>query len=85
MKDSEIYRRAAELVDESEYRHSCCAIDEIVDGKNPPLRAQYDYLFNARNGYYAWGNYFGGTLTEIKSCRVLALLFMAAICEAEGR
>ena len=90
MKDSEIYRKAAKLVDSGNQVQSCCGIwsaqgdydcDDMVD--------EYRFMFSEANNSPSafWLNYGSAsdwTPEERKEWRVLALLFMAAICKAEG-
>lgn len=85
MKDSEIYRRAAELIDARQYYFSCNAVDAAA-GKPydlTPQRGIYNEIFKPRrDSCGAWGAYFG---EDVSGCRVLALLFMSAIAADEER
>jgi hypothetical protein len=82
MKDSEVYLRAAEIIDADQEEFSCCAVDEAV-GKFclwTKQRFEYEELLRpARRKTPAWGMQFGATEKECKACRVLALLFMHQI------
>ena len=98
MKMSEVYRRAAEVIEEGGMLYACDAIGVAVgwfspDGCNKPhpyrnkdLRNQalmyFAELFRPERRSYYW---FGPTTGENKKPRILALCFMAAIMESEGR
>lgn len=79
---SDIYLRAAELIDSSKNSLSCVAIRNVVDPcrfvrETPPVLA-YQKLFTPKivETELFWGNRWGD---DRKQCRVLALLFMHAI------
>lgn len=87
MKMSEIFERAAEVVD-SMYMGGCCgALSHVDDSDN----AHYNYfklLFKPRNVseegfWFATGGV--AQFPESRAPRVLALLFAAAIARSEGK
>lgn len=87
MRDSEVYLRAARLI--SDYGgYSCEAVNvaERNSATDAPCRNAYATLFHP-DGHKKWGNWGveWGTHEERRNCRILALLFMAAITESEGR
>ena len=87
MKDSEIYLRAAKLCDQGGWA-SCFAVNEIVCGhrflhtKQSQSYADIYMPYN-HNSLFAWE--WGRNKEDIKSCRVLALLFMRQIALDEER
>jgi hypothetical protein len=104
MKLSEIYRKAAELVERGVVRDSPQgACSAIADAMYPRL-ARHDAYEKARHsaaistfittfhpsddgaghGLY-WGAGWGDTREEQTAGRVVALCFMAAIAESEGK
>ena len=82
-----VYREAARRIERGEVDHNdgaCCVA----------LRTNYEYEvpgFSADDFYYAfkpnsassmwWGRHFGSE-DEQRECRILALCFMAAMCDA---
>lgn len=88
-RDAEIYRTAAERVcAEENYFSSCEAIAALVaDGLFSIQVRRYDYLFrpykNEKNNPLYWGREWSDNDRERQECRVIALLFMAAIAETE--
>ncbi len=95
MKDSEIYRRAAELIDIDSHRFACSSIQDVCRWTAGCSWLQTDVLLNQfenamRPNRLPWnhedyGWYGAPTKKERQDCRVLSLLFMAAIAESEGR
>jgi hypothetical protein len=99
MKRSEIYREAARQVcaaGPDMQAYSCAWIEEIA-GADCELATScvkaYTSLFAPLNGdldprcmaRYAWGVHWDWpTHDQVNNCRILALLFMAAISESEG-
>jgi len=88
MKDSEIYRRAAEIMDDPLHEFaSCSAIANAFYGTQrnndwPLGGSEYQELTEP------FLDLFDGiqhTSLEQRNTRVLALCFMAAIAESEGR
>lgn len=97
MKPSAIYRKAARHVEEK-LTASCTAISYIVTGSHRKECAEaeaYARLFSPSERSRSstlWGTQWGREVNEadaywlaIRECRVLALLFMSAIEESEGR
>jgi len=97
MKDSEIYLRAAELINNGTAQYSCCAIssaecggvDDLYNAECAPRRI-YDDLFvdlNADTVPAGYGHISGtiDCLPNSKEWRLTALCFMAAIAKSEGR
>jgi len=101
MKDSEIYRRAAELIDMGSERFACNSIeivckftagcswgetDAILDQFQNAMRPNRLPLNHEAYGWYGKPvDARNAPITERQECRVLALCFMAAIAESEGR
>ena len=97
MKLSEIYRSAAKLIEDESERYSCCAIDAVQgefalhtkaayryaklfgSGLPAPLFADSDCepMVRLQNAFTESG--------DSHNCRILALCFMAAIMESEGK
>lgn len=95
MKDSEVYLKAAELVDCGKFA-SCFAVNQIVSGiyvRESTQAINYANLFSPSlpvRKFTAWGERWGdlhykNNDDEIKSCRVLALLFMHQIALDDER
>lgn len=100
MKRSEIYLRAAELVDAGEYEHACIAIS-CQNAARPIHSTFFTELFMPEGWRWSgggWGRVWGhglperldreltdGELKEAQSCRVLALLFASQIAKDEER
>ena len=81
MKDSEIYRRAAELIATNKERFCCFAIG-LCGGTclefTMLMRDNRRYLWMQEENEHSWQE-------PVRNRRVLALCLMAAICEEEGR
>lgn len=85
MKDSEVYLRAAKLVDGGMQVCSCDAIC-VADKYSTHRRYIYQELFKPSEfSSFIWGNEWSNDFSERKSCRVLALLFMHQIALDEER
>jgi hypothetical protein len=96
MKDSEVYRKAAERIflNRGGYvNFSCWAIDEVVGFESRSLqRNNYEAWFKPEETKRAvWANEWKDGIFPPKEedlmvdeCRIIALCFMAAICESEG-
>lgn len=82
MKSSQIYRKAAELVDSDQCEFSCSSI--TYQGRFHNERRIYIELFSPPRASYVWGDMWSKNPDKVKNCRVLALLLMAAISESEG-
>lgn len=88
MKDSEIYRRAAEIMDDPLHEFGACsAISNAFFGTQrnndwPYGRTEYQELTGPFLDLFDGIQF--ATLTQ-RNTRVLALCFMAAIAESEGR
>lgn len=77
---AKIFRRAAELIDKETHHFSCSAISAVGDRTE---RIAYGELFSPHGELHLIGWGWGwGSNAEQKACRVLALLFMAAMVEA---
>jgi hypothetical protein len=85
-KLSDGYRNSAKLIEEGKEDHlrgACCiAMDQIamIDGDVNNVQVFYD-LFKPNEGHNAlwWGEKWED---DARSCRILALCFMAALVEA---
>ena len=84
IKASEIYRRAAIRTWKEQNTYSCSAIADTAVAMGAsylgPLQ-EYSALFRP-HVRLLWGNAWGDK-DERRECRILALLFMAAIAEDE--
>ena len=81
-KDAAVYLEAARMIAEQEEECSCLAIDMAVSdcGIFTAQRKAFHQQFKpSRILYYAWGGQWGETR---RHCRILALLFAAAMAEA---
>lgn len=84
-----IYREAAKLANKARNSHddgfySCSAISHVSNGKRWPCNDSrlYSNLFSPYENpatYDAWGAWWSESLVEVMNCRVLALLFAAAM------
>jgi len=94
MKDSEIYRRAAELIDMGSERFACNStqiVGKFSAGfswrRTDALLDQFENTMRPNRlprNHKDYGWYGEPTEKERQDCRVLSLLFMAAIAESEG-
>lgn len=79
MSPSEMYVRAAELVDECQHnKPSCFALWDIDANFQTD---EYLRIFRPENSRMIWGNQFSEDSTERRKCRVLALLLMSEIAK----
>lgn len=87
MKDSEIYRKAAKLLERGTSGPGCCtAIRDVTAIGAVRLSDEMRQLFVYRRKPF--GMYWMrdcGEIGDIRDRRILALCFMAAIAESEGR
>ena len=94
MKDSEIYLRAAELLEKTggnylKGKYGCCDFINYFSSKKQLQRDQppddkFSELFAPHYPELYWGNQWGNK-KECYQCRVLALLFMHQIALDEER
>lgn len=81
--DAAVYREAAEIQDKQQYQPSCGVLGKVLkDGPFDPLhKYQAVMLGGVMDVVELWGA--GNEYSEdTQSCRVLLLLFMAAMVEA---
>lgn len=90
MKLSEIYRNAAKLIERNKTAFACFAIDDACRGnrllaKEPQL--EFSGLFRpiGKGANESWFRDAGSTPDERRNIRILALCFMVAIAESEGK
>ncbi len=86
MTRSEIYREAALLVDARGDQPACLAIDDAqgraCDASFSQAALAYQRLFEPDYAIRAcWGLQWDDNPEQVKRCRILSLLFMAAIAE----
>jgi len=89
MKPSEIYRKAARMLEKRQAVHTCSclviqeALGRIGDANFSPVTARYIALFkpDGKGESDIWGNEWAGDENSRRDCRVLALCFMVAIAE----
>lgn len=95
MKDSEVYLRAAEFVEDT--GSGMCRA--IYYANEPDCEGALDRQYRALDGimrpvdsevpngvvYAYWGNHWSSDDAEVRECRVLALLFMHQIAKDEER
>ena len=95
MKESEIYLKAAELLDANKgetykFMYGCCdfinnfSTDKQLCRFMPPVD-KFAELFAPRHNELYWGDQWSDDADERYQCRVLALLFMHQIALDEER
>lgn len=97
MKLSEVYRRAAKLIEDREEIYSCCAVDAVVMGTfnvaaHTAQAKKYAEFFGRDLPVAPGWNDTADSMTRLQTAidhdrdiRVLLLCFMAAIMESEGK
>ena len=96
MKDSEIYAKAAQLLEQSPsavpFQSCCWAISEITHPSESPRTFARDKHCREMKSVFApytreafWMEQVGNSPQEKLNGRILALCFMAAIAQSEGR
>lgn len=95
MKDSEIYRKAARRIAsnmDSDSWCSCLVVDSCAEEFNSQERQRYCETFGDEMGHLSVAAFDGHINARSpenyrlgNELRILALLFMSAICESEGR
>jgi hypothetical protein len=93
MKDSEIYLRAAKLIDEGVNTYSCIAMRDAANHigfvMSIPLARDYYHIWGFESSNDLQHNIEikedGGLFLERKQLRVLLLCLASAIAEEEGR